>query len=120
MKDLEIFKEILKSIKYKPGFKMYLIEQNNQHYIKFEYLVYDVETFYKDGTTLNRTKLNNCVRIPEYFLDNLYIINKNEKVPEILNFIKRLIHQLEIHESNEWFSFEGQRVFNPHLKSVPV
>lgn len=104
---LKEFKEFISTVKYKPGFKISIEDdQQSPLFLRLELLVRDA---YNEQST-ELLPLTKMIAVGEYDLG----LDK----PFWRQILFRYIQQLEMHEAGEFFQIEGERPFDPHRKSA--
>lgn len=87
--------ELLKMIEYKPTVELFA--DGEQHFrIRAE--------------TFERSNPGQPVRI-----FGTGWVPDHVPLEEAIFMIRRALHDLELHEADEWFKFRGERLFDPHL-----
>jgi hypothetical protein len=95
---LQKAQELVAKFTYKPNFKIELQQDilRDMWQLHIHMIVSDVHT--GKVTKVNSTRLLHCKVDKDYLKDSII----------------SAVHELEIHEINEWLKFNGKHVTNPH------
>jgi hypothetical protein len=109
MTEAEIFPAI-RQIRYKPNFGIDVIglyDGTAQVNVWME--VIDIEGIMRGAIKIGQT----LILSPEKYTD----MTGNDLAAAVFDAIK----SIELHEAAEWFTYKGERIFNPHKASeVPI
>lgn len=113
---LERVRRILGKVTYKPGWLITAFDHRQMHPNKNEsHSFYDMNRIYlrvlcmqPDTITGRNMEIVNHTSLSVFDLSNL----KDEQVVEY--FITRAIREMELHEMDEWFKYDGTHVRDPH------
>lgn len=96
-------KEIIDHVSYKPDFRimMYRELDRDSFAIKILRMVKDVKEPLR--------------KIPIIYVESIHsLFFVAMKKEDLLKFLMQIIKKVEIHEVEEWFSYEGNHIFDPH------
>lgn len=99
--DVESWEELLRDFKYRKGYEVYY-----HYHIDFNRSYIFVEVWTED--TYNPGSMIRVVHrrdVPEFKLLGQ---------TEALKWLQRILHSVECHESDEFFRFRGEMIFDPH------
>ena len=99
------FERIVKRIDYKPGFNLnidYALEHRGAARL---WLQMDVECAYKRDGTKASVQSADLIHTDIFHSDQ-----------EAVRYLYGRIRSLEMHELDEWFLYDGVRLFDPHKK----
>lgn len=119
MRTIQDFNRVLKDFTYKPGFNFFIRSTQqygyNYHQLSIEVPSnYDSTETYNEETSQRKTRLLFNVVINEVTLSMLY----NDK--DIIEFIRQSLRSWELHEMDEWIKYNGEQIYNPHLRKLEV
>ena len=100
--DIDEASKVLDNIRYKDGWDFALVrsELDDNYRLWIRWRVPDV-------LTGRQTTVGSYEVIWPEMLDRFNELN-------FLKYIRHLIHKAELHESDEWFRYKNEQIFDPH------
>lgn len=105
--DWLVWTSLLRLIDYKPGWSLELIDHRKDKgamAVRFKMIVWD---------TMRERELTPLVVTTDYTIPN-HLYGQNFMYSKALDWLRGRIHEIEKHEADEWFRFDGMQCFNPH------
>lgn len=93
---------IVERIRYKPGTDIDIYRPVDRDVLVIHARIPVIELESKQPSKLNMTLT----------IDALYI--ERIEAQQLLDMVMHRFEEAEIHEAREWFSYRGERIFNPH------
>lgn len=97
--------KLVEDITYRPGWNIYCVYKPEYDQIMLT-VVANVLDSYGSGNMIDIAC--SSVMYAEFV--------SNIEDSTILSYIKNFLHKVEMHEADEWFTYKGERIFDPHKK----
>lgn len=116
--DYLIVKQLMATFDYKPGFSFHVAEDCGRVSVAIDAYVLDSRKQHKrlfpeqvnfEAQYENPVRIGRFANVPSHILDE-------PPYPLFWRWLRTIIHDLEMHESDEWFRVDGELMFDPHPK----